>query len=349
MRIKGNKAERERDKSNTTSLPLGATQESNLQKMTLPRVDALNQISIDPFKIATSNDNLTDEQIAQAFGITKDELIEKEIDGKDVILIPYGDQVQWEETLKKNPGIANYLSEQQQTNTGSSSDSKWVKIRQWHIDADITHVMLINDLVGWPGKIHSPREGQKYTTAAIKAPSEEEAARLLEKGYITNNGKLMAVVPDRSNQEQEAKRTVLLVGVNKLHEAIKKQGNILTELGLLKSLKRAGYPIQSLKLVEWVGNRISHSAYVLLKYPTPTENLAPFHDKSSEILLKWTNSANYEKICEKCLTWQEHDPTCNRHPSNIHRIINGREIEKRAAEGGSSLIMGKYKKQKEPP
>ena len=50
----------------------------------------------------------------------------------------------------------------------------------------------------------------------------------------------LAVVPYDSNVKDEDKRTVLLVGVNKVHEYLKNKGKRMIERFLLKTVKKAG-------------------------------------------------------------------------------------------------------------
>jgi hypothetical protein len=103
MTTKDSQGEPENHNPNINGLPLGATRESNLLKTPPPpKVDTLNQMIIDPSKTASGNNDVTVTQIAQAFGIAKDEIIEKEIDGKGVFLIPYGGRNQLEEVMKMN-------------------------------------------------------------------------------------------------------------------------------------------------------------------------------------------------------------------------------------------------------
>lgn len=134
----------------------------------------------------------------------------------------------------------------------------------------------------------------------MKAPTEAEAQKLLRKGYIVNNGKVLAIVPENSTMEDEEKRTALLVGANKIQDKMHKDGGKLTEIGLLKSFVGKGYPIQSLKFIHHDEKRMGHSAYVLLKQPIPPQNLTPFQDSLSSTIIKWTEVADYNQICEKC-------------------------------------------------
>lgn len=50
----------------------------------------------------------------------------------------------------------------------------------------------------------------------------------------------LAVVPYDSNVKDEDKRTVLLVGVNKVQEYLKNKGKRMIERFLLKTVKKAG-------------------------------------------------------------------------------------------------------------
>ena len=224
-------------------------------------------------------------------------------------------------------------------------DGRIVKIRQCPIDANLRDLMAINDLGGWRGSMLTPRNGCKNTTAILNAPSVEEAEKLLEKGYVVENGKVLAVVPGNSSPQEENLRTVLLVGVNKVNEAQKKMGGKLIELGLFKALHNAGCPIQALKLVDLEGDRIRHSAYVLIRKAEYIQDLQPIKDTTSGVTLKWTSLDNHGKICAKCLSWSEHEDTCPKHEKNKHRYINAKEIAKRALEGGS-ILLERFKKLK---
>ena len=238
-----------------------------------------------------------------------------------------------------------------QSNTSNIKTNEWVKIRQWPTNGDIEHIILLNDLLGWYGKVFPPKNNQKHTTAILKAPSEREAKKLLDRGFIVNNGKILPVVPEDSTMHEEEKRTVLLVGVNKIQSRMNQEGGKLTEIGLLKSLVGKGYQIQSLKFIYHDEHRIGHSAYVLMKRPTPAKDLQPFQDIVTNTIIKWAEVTEYNQICEKCLNWPEHLQTCNRHANNAPRNINSNQIAKRAAEGGSILLQ-RLKKQppsQEPP
>ena len=216
--------------------------------------------------------------MAKALGARKEEITIDEIDGANVMILTYENQEQLKEAIKKNPLIMTLQHKKVDTETNKRIG--WVKVRQWPVDADIEHVILLNDMLGWYGKVFPPRGNQKHTSAILKAPTEIEAKRLLEKGYIVSNGKLLAVVPEDSTREEEEKRTVLLVGINKANAKLKNDGGRLTELGLLKSLRSNGYPIQSLKFVYHDENRIGHSAYILLRKPTAAKDLQPYQDST---------------------------------------------------------------------
>ena len=161
------------------------------------------------------------------------------------------------------------------------------------------------------------------------APNRPEMDKLLKKGYIVDNGRVLGVVPANSTTEEESKRTVLLVGVNKVNEAFKKCKGIISELALLNALMGAGYPVQALNFKEMEGGRIGHVAYVLLKSSTEPESLTPFKEKTSGETLKWPNTTEYAQICSKCLEWPEHSPKCSRHKSNIHRYATVADVGKR--------------------
>ena len=341
--------------SNKDTLPEGAAREitspttaretpsSNIHKI------SPHQIIIDIEKLRLIEENLTDEGLAEIFGAKKEEISIGEMNGTEVMIMSYENRDQLEEVMKGNPLMKTLQHHWEKPE--ASNQMEWVKIRQWPIDADTEHVILLNDLLGWQGKILKPKSERKNTTALLKAPSETEARKLLDKGYIVNNGKLLAVVPQSSTQEEEEKRTVLLIGINKIHTKLCQGGGRLTEIGLLKSLVHKGYPIQSLKFAYHDENRIGHSAYVLLKQPTPAQDLQPFQDGVSGTIIKWAEITDYKEICEKCLGCSEHLQTCNKHANNVHRNINSNQIAKRAAEGGS-LLLQKLKKstpQQPPP
>lgn len=283
------------------------------------------------------SENLDDDQLAQTLGTKKEEIEFTNINGEGAMILSYENQSKIQETMANNP-LLKTMTFNNPTNGTEKNEKEWVKIRQWPIDTDTEHTMLINGLLGWFGKIFPPKSKKNYTTALLKAPSESEAKKLLDKGYIISNGKLLPVVPENSTREEEQKRTVLLVGINKAQSILNRENGRLTEIGLLKSLVNNGYPIQSLKLVQYDEKRIGHSAYVLLKQPIPAKDLPPFLDNTTNTVIKWAEVADYDKICEKCLNWPEHLQTCIRHANNVHRNINSAKIAKRAAEGGSLLL-----------
>ena len=306
-----------------------STRETTAPK--LPNIDTSIQLIIDIDKMSQLEGSYSDEKLAEALGTRKEEITIDEIDGVNVMILTYESHEQLEETIKRNPLIKTL--QYKKASTEANKPTEWVKLRYWPVDGDMEHIILLNDMLGWYGKVHPPKNNQKHTTAVLKAPTETEAKRLLEKGYIVSNGKLIAVVPQESTNAGEEKRTVLLVGVNKIQEKLRKDGSKLTEIGLLKSLTKNGYPIQSLKFVYHAEQRFGHSAFVLLKKPMAAKELPPYQDSISGTIIKWTEISEYEKICDKCLNWPEHLQTCSKHASNVRWNINSNQIAKRAAEG----------------
>jgi hypothetical protein len=344
-----------KNNSNKDNLLEGATQGIHPPKSTqettspkLPNISSSIQLTINMDQMNLLEENYDDETLAQTMGTKKEEITTDEINETNVMIVTYENQEQLEETMRKNPFLGTL--QHKQTDASINAKNEWVKIRQWPVNADIEQVIILNDLLGWHGKVLSPKGNQKYTTAVLKAPRETEAKRLLEKGYIVNNGKLMAIVHQESTKAEEEKRTVLLVGINKTQEKLRREGSKLTEIGLLKSLANNGYPIQSLKFVYHDEQRYGHSAFVLLKKPIAVEELSPYQDATSGTIIKWAEVAEYEKICDKCLNWPEHLPTCSKHADNVRWNINSTQLAKRAAEGGSLIFKRlKRKPPSQPP
>ena len=327
--------------SNKDTLLEGATREIQSPITTThTSIHTSHYLIIDADKMSQLEEEFSDLRLAEIFKTKKEEIIIDEVNGTAVMIFPYENKEKMEEVTRENPLIRTL--EYKQPNTEADDKKQWIKIRHWPTNADIEHVIFLNDLLGWHGKVLAPKSAKKHTTAVLKAPSETEAAKLLEKGYIVSNGKVLATVPGDSTQEQEQRRTVLLVGVNKVQDKLVKMGSRLTEIGLLKSLVHKGYPIQALKFVHHDEKRISHSAYVLLKNPTPIQDLQPFQDGATNTTIRWAEVADYKQICDKCLSWPEHLPTCSKHANNVCRNINSHQIAKRAAEG-SSILMQKLK------
>jgi hypothetical protein len=338
---------------NKDNLPEGAERESSSPKrereLTTPKIPNIStsyQLTLGTDKIRQIEGKITDEDLAGTLGTKKEEITIDLINGKEVMIISYENEEQLEEATTRNPILKTLQCKKPNVNT-SSTQNDWIKIRQWPTNGDIEQIIILNDMVGWYGKVFPPKNNQRHTTAVLKAPSELEAKKLLNKGYIVNNGKLLAVVPQNSTMEEEERRTVLLVGIHRIQNKMNQEGSKLTEIGLLKSLVGKGYPIQSLKFVYHDEHRIGHSAYVLLKRSTPAQDLQPFQDALSNTIIKWAEVAEYNQICEKCLNWPGHLQTCNRHADNISRNINSAQIAKRAAEGGSVLLQ-RLKKQQPP-
>ena len=337
------------NKGTQNNLPLGAAREPCLLKTTVtPDRQTVNQIVIDMTKLGDLDESITDDHLAGLFQTNKEDMSGETVNGNKVLIIPYGDASHLEEVLKTNPNIrAAAYNKQQGQKPPNGNQPTWVKIRHCPVKVDMTRVMLLNNLSNWYGSIYPHRDGRSHTTASLKAPNERDAQKLLEKGYIVANGKLLAAVPNTSTHKEEEARTVLLVGVNKIQDYMVINNNKVTEIGLLLSLKWKGYPVQSLKLVYLDGDRIGHSAYVLLRTSMPASTLLPLKDSASETTLKWTEVTDHDKICGKCLAWPGHAPACSKHSDNAHRYISTQQIAKRAAEGGS-LILESFKKLKPP-
>lgn len=330
------------DINNKDNLLEGAARRSNPPKTAwesgspqIKLICPIHQLVVSTERAIKYSESMDDEALAKALSSSRKEIVTQTVNGTEVIIVPFETQNSLEVAKKRNP-LMNLLEHKEVEDQNTKKE--WVKIRQWPVQADIEQIMSLNELLGWHGKVYPTRPGKKYTTAILKAPSEIEAAKLLEKGHIVDNGNLMAVVPSDSTRESEEQRTILMVGINKTQEKLLKAGNKLTEIGLLKSLVKNGYPIQSLKLVAYDQSRIGHSAYVLMRSPTPANEIPPFQDSISGTIIKWAEVAEYDKICEKCLSWPEHLTTCSKHENNAHRYINGNQIAKKA-KGETSLIL----------
>ena len=217
-----------------------------------------------------------------------------------------------------------------------------LKARQIPTGANIADLLAINGLEKWRGHMLPTKENAKKTTAILRAPNVEELDKILKKGYLVDNGKILPIVPGGSRAEDENQRTVLLVGTNKVEEIIKKQGGIMSELALLKTLISAGYQIQALNFIELGQNRIGHIAYVMLKTQTDAKQLTPFTDATSGVTLVWANKEDFPQICSKCLKWPSHDPKCSKHQDNLHRYATPEEIGKRAMDI-DQIILGRFK------
>jgi hypothetical protein len=74
----------------------------------------------------------------------------------------------------------------------------------------------------------------------LTATTEREAQDVHDIGWMMDDDKGLAVVPYDCNVKDEDERTVLLVGVNKVHEYLKNKGKRMIELFLLKTVKNAG-------------------------------------------------------------------------------------------------------------
>lgn len=344
------------DQGTTITLPMGARREYNISEtridqMSSPEIEKYNHLLLDSEKCEQSQDNVTWDDLARMFDIEKQQIFSEWVDDELVIFIPYSDSQHLQATLENNPGLEAYIySTKPLMDIEPQSSTEKVKIRQCPIETDITKLLILNNLIGWKGKLLAPRAGSKRTTAILTAPSEEEARNLLEKGYIADCGKILGVLPGNSNLKDEDRRTILLVGVHKVFEAQKKAGSKLTELVLMKTLIQYGYPIQTVKFVELPGGkeRIGHSAYVTVKRAEQIQTLQPIKDTLSGTLLKWTSVENRDKICHICLSWSDHDPSCPRHESNRHKYATSQETSRRAAER-DAIFLESLKKRKEKP
>lgn len=69
--------------------------------------------------------------------------------------------------------------------------------------------MTLKDLVGWKGRLWTPREKKKRTTTILTAPTEAEARRLVEKNYLVDNGRVLSIAPGNSTLEKEDTKTLL--------------------------------------------------------------------------------------------------------------------------------------------
>lgn len=319
-------------------LPSGANREANTSNQS-GQVDALaigihRNLYIDYHRWASDEEEDTLTKLAQALQVTEKELTLEEINGRQVVIAPYHDEQGLRNILETSPKLGNCLVQNEDVDMeGKSRHRKTaIKVRQCRANTNIEDLLAINDLAGWWGKLQPPRENGKSTTAILTAPTEREAQELLEIGYLLDNGNVLAVIPLDSTIEEENKRTVLLVGVNKLQQHLKSNGKKLTELSLLRTLNGAGFRAQATKMIELPGERVGHSAFVLMKTLESTDNLRPLKDTESGLILRWAKLVNKSNICEKCLEWEGHDSKCPKHPSNSHRFASAIGTAKRAAE-----------------
>lgn len=283
-----------------------------------------SQLVIDTDKLEMSE--MTEEKLAQMFHMDINDFAYEPRGDRDVLIIELGTPAKMQEAVNDTPELMEYLyTENEEMDTRPQNGGKTVKLRQCPIETDIKELLIVNRLKGWQGSLFTPRIGSKRTTAILNAPSEEEANALLAKGYLARNGKVLPVVHGNSTLHEEDKRTILIVGVSKVSQALRKMKGRLTEIGLLKTLIYAGYPAQSVKLVELDPGRIVHSAYVFMREPRDTQSLRPLKDATSGTTLQWANLENYKKICGKCLSWTEHTPTCPKHERNQHRFATAQD------------------------
>ena len=290
---------------------------------------------------------MTEDNLAERLKIDVNDLIYEKVEGRDVVIFQLDSPAQLREALEDTPEIKNYIlvNDIEMIEPRMEQGRQTVKVRQCPIEMDIRELIITNRLEGWKGSMFPQRIGSKRTTAILNAPSEEEVDRLLRKGYLVRNGKILAVVPSNSTLEKEDARTLLIVGVNKVSEAYKKLSCKLTELTLQKILTQANYPVQSVKLVELERGKIGHSAYVLMRERGDMQDFQPFKEITSEIILKWTVTANYKKICDKCLSWTEHEQTCSRHASNLHKFATARDTSGVWDRG--AIIRNRFKRSKD--
>ena len=334
-------------------LPSGANREGNTSNHH-DQVNALaigihKNLYIDYSKWESEEQECTYTKLAQALKVTEKELTFEEMNGKQVIIASYQNERDLQNILEITPKLGNCLIGNEDVDMDAKTKNRQttVKVRQCRANTSIEDLLAINDLAGWCGKLQPPRENGKSTTAILTAPTERDAQELLEIGHLLDNGNVLAVVPYESTIEDENKRTVLLVGINKLQQYLKSKGQKLTELSLLKTLKAAGYPVQATKMIELPGDRTGHSAFVLTKTPESVDKLHPLKDTESGIILRWANLAEKSKICDKCLEWEGHDPKCPKHPSNSHRFASANGTAKRAMEK-EDIMKRMWKRPKEP-
>ena len=142
------------------------------QEITSPKIPNIHpsyQLIIGTDKIKQIEE-ITDERLAETLGAKKEEIIIDQINGKEVIILSYENKEKLEEAMTRNPLLKTIQCKQ--SNTSNIKTNEWVKIRQWPTNGDIEHIILLNDLLGWYGKVFPPKNNQKHTTAILKAPSE---------------------------------------------------------------------------------------------------------------------------------------------------------------------------------
>ena len=338
-----------------TLLPTGADRGLNPSKARTnndPKlaIAGYNQLKIDADKWEKFNEGTTWDDVANAFNIDRQQIHSEWTEESHLIVITYSNPLHLKHALEDIPGLkASIYSNRLEMDMRPQQDNnKTVKIRQCPIDTDISKLMILNDLVGWKGKLWIPKENKKRTTAILTAPTEADALKLLERNYLVDNGRVLSIVPGNYYLQDEDARTVLLVGVNKVNDALRKAGSSLTELALLMTLMQHHYPVQALNFAELERGKIGHSAFVRIKKPEQISNLQPFKDIASGATLKWTCLENHKKICNNCLSWEGHEQWCFKHDSHKHSFASAEETTKRAIEK-EQIYLERFKRPKEKP
>ena len=331
-------------------LPMGAARGSNPANPEQAQNGTLgigaHRLYIVHERLRHPDSNITGKTLPEILNADRHDIESEWIDDNMVIIVNYKSAAHYQEALERNPGLAGCIYQGYENVEMSPPDNtRTLKVRQCPPDTEIADLLAVNGLEAWRGHIFAPKVTGKKTTALIKAPNKEEADRLLEQGYIVDNGRVLAVVPSNSTHEEENLRTVLLVGVNRVSEAMRKKGGKLSELALLMALTKAAYPAQALNFIEMDGGRIGHVAFVLLRSAGQEQSLLPFKDATSDTTLKWASLSDFPKICSRCLEWPEHNQKCPRHQDNQHRYTTDDEITKRAQDI-DAIILGRFAKQK---
>ena len=153
---------------------MGAARETCLLKTALtPSQQAINQIVIDMARLANLDESITDDQLAETFQTSKEEIARETVNGKEVLIIPYSDISHLEEVLERYPSIKEATYKEPGQQLPNSNQNTWVKVRHCPVKVDLARVMLLNNLTDWYGSIYPHRDGRSHTTASIKAPNEE--------------------------------------------------------------------------------------------------------------------------------------------------------------------------------
>ena len=205
------------------------------------------RLHFDMEKVKQLSSKVVGTSITEIFSADKHEIESKWMEGKPVVIINYRSYTHQNAAMEKNPELLNCIYKRDENMEGNDADSgTTLKVRQYPIDTDVADLLAMNGLEKWRGHMYAPKtEKSKKTSAFLRAPSKEVAEKLLEQGYLLDNGKVLGVVPSNSTPAEEDERTVLLLGTNKVSKAMWNRGESLSEQALLTALNKANYPVQA--------------------------------------------------------------------------------------------------------